>query len=81
MTIPPEPDPLRDDLVVTTIGQYSVLKSIPDTACARGRVEKVYGKDLYLSDVSGDEVGVAFTGRRRRSSRHIKAPTFAADYL
>ena len=81
MTIPPEPDPTRGDVLVTTVGQYSVLKSVPDTACARGKVARVYGRDLYLSDVSGDEVGTAFSGRRRRGSRHIKAPTFAPEYL
>ena len=63
-----------------TTGQYSVLSSIPDTACARGKIASTYGQNLYLSDVSEDEVGAAFVGRKRRS-RHIKAPTFANDYL
>ena len=77
---PPEPDPYLGGLLVAELDQVSVLSSLPDAACARGKVSATYGQNLYLSDVSDDEVGAAFVGRKRRSC-HIKAPTFAEDFM
>ena len=53
---------------------------MPDSACARGKCPATYGQNLYLSDVSDDEIGTAFGGRKRRSG-HIRAPTFADQFM
>ena len=77
---PPEPDPYLDELPLVGIPQVSVLTTLPDSACARGTVSATYGQNLYISDVSDDEVGAAFVGRKRRS-RHIRAPAFADQFM
>ena len=60
--------------------QVSKLTTLPDVACARGKCPSTYGQNLYLRDVSDDEVETAFVGRRRRSG-HIRAPTFAEHFM
>ena len=77
---PPEPDPYLGALLGIELDHVSVLSSLPDSACARGKVSATYGHNSYLSDISDDEVGAAFVGRKRRSS-HIKAPTFAEEFM
>ena len=78
--IPPEPDPYTDKLSLVGIPQVSTLTTLPDSACARGKVSINYGQNMYLSDVSDDEIGTAFVGRKRRSC-HIRAPTFADQFM
>ena len=58
------------------IPSQSILTTLSGTACPRGGVSVTYGPDLYLSDVSDDELGTALASNKRRSG-HIRAPTFA----
>ena len=71
-------DPYIGEYDLTGIRDTVTLTTLPDSACARGRIQTEYGQNLYLSDVSDDEIGTAFVGKKRRS-RHIRSPTFAAN--
>ena len=74
------PDPYLDQLSLVEMPQVSTLTTQSESACARGKVSTTCGQNLYLSDVSHDEVGTAFVGRKRRSF-HIRAPTFADQFM
>ena len=50
------------------------------TACPRGGVSVQYGQDMYLSDVSDDEIGTSLLSKSCRTS-HIRASTFADNVM
>ena len=76
---PVKVDPYIGKFDLTGILDTATLATLPDSACARGKNQTEYGQNLYISDVSDDEIGTAFVGRKRRS-RHIRSPTFAEQF-
>ena len=76
---PLEPNRYLDKFSLVGIPDVSTLTTLPNSACSRGKVSTNYGQNLYLSDVSDDEVGTAIVGRKRRSN-HIRSPTFADQF-